>query len=89
MRQGIQLEEAGCFAIVLEHVPETLALQLKSKLRVPVIGIGAGENCDGQVRVTADLLGLTKKQPPFSKPLIKGREIFVGALKNWVEQQRT
>ena len=85
--QAHQLEMAGCFSIVLEHVPSELASNLKKELHIPLIGIGAGKDCDGQVRVTADLLGLTHKQPPFSKPLIKGKEIFIEALKEWVEQQ--
>ncbi len=87
INQAFDLENAGCFSIVLEHVPDNLAFELKNKLKIPVIGIGAGINCDGQVRVTADLLGLTKKQPPFTKPLINGRELFINSLKSWVEQQ--
>ena len=51
------------------------------------IGIGAGEHCDGLVRVTADLLGLSEKQPPFAKPLISGRELFVKSLKHWIDEQ--
>tara|TARA_B100000700_G_scaffold258715_1_gene293161 strand:+ start:329 stop:1147 length:819 start_codon:yes stop_codon:yes gene_type:complete len=85
--QALRLEQAGCFSLIIEHVPETLAGELQSRLKIPVIGIGAGEQCDGQVRVTADLLGLTPKQPPFSKPLISGREIFIQALQDWVSNQ--
>ncbi len=85
--QASQLEQAGCFAIVLEHVPSELAGRLRKLLKIPIIGIGAGEDCDGQVRVTADLLGLTEKQPPFSQPLIDGRKLFVKALENWIKQQ--
>ncbi|KGG11974.1 MULTISPECIES: 3-methyl-2-oxobutanoate hydroxymethyltransferase [Prochlorococcus] len=85
--QAIQLENAGCFAIVLEHVPDNIAKNLREKLIIPVIGIGAGDHCDGQVRVTADLLGLTDKQPPFTKPLIEGKELFSHTLKQWVKQQ--
>ena len=85
---ALQLEASGCFSIVLEHVPEIVSSTLRKKLKIPIIGIGAGEDCDGQVRVTADLLGLTDKQPPFAKPLIEGKKIFVDAIKCWVEQQR-
>jgi 3-methyl-2-oxobutanoate hydroxymethyltransferase len=53
-----------------------------------VIGIGAGDGCDGQVRVTADLLGLTPRQPPFSPPLIQGRNLAVSALQDWVNSQQ-
>lgn len=85
--QGHLLETAGCFSLVLEHVPGQLASKLKNQLKIPVIGIGAGDDCDGQVRVTADLLGLTTKQPPFSQPLFSGREICIDALQNWIQQQ--
>ena len=58
-------------------------LALTSSL--PVIGIGAGDGCDGQVRVSADLLGLTPQQPPFSPALLDGRELFSQALRQWVQ----
>ena len=57
--QARTLEQKGCFSLVLEHVPAELALRVQQALTIPVIGIGAGDGCDGQVRVTADLLGLT------------------------------
>ena len=79
------LQEAGCFAIVVEHIPGDIASRLKNNLTIPVIGIGAGNDCDGQVRVTADILGLSSDQPPFAKPLLAGREIFIEALKKWIE----
>ena len=53
------LEEAGCFAIVLEKIPKELAQRVQSELSIPVIGIGAGPHCDGQVLVLHDLLGIT------------------------------
>ncbi len=87
LSQGHLLEEAGCFSVVIEHVPEQLASKLKNQLKIPVIGIGAGEDCDGQVRVTADLLGLTTKQPPFSQPLLAGRELCIDALQTWIQEQ--
>ncbi len=87
-RQSRELEQAGCFAVVLEHVPADLAAAVSRELAVPVIGIGAGEGCDGQVRVTADLLGLTPRQPPFSPPLLAGRSLAVQALQQWLAQQR-
>jgi 3-methyl-2-oxobutanoate hydroxymethyltransferase len=87
-RQALALQDQGCFSLVLEHVPPGLAASLRAELVIPVIGIGAGDGCDGQVRVTADLLGLTPRQPPFSPPLIQGRDLAVGALRDWVNGQR-
>ncbi len=58
------LEEAGCFAIVLEKIPAKLAERVASELKIPVIGIGAGGNVDGQVLVLHDVLGLTKEFNP-------------------------
>jgi 3-methyl-2-oxobutanoate hydroxymethyltransferase len=87
-RQALALQDKGCFSLVLEHVPPGLAVSLRAELVIPVIGIGAGDGCDGQVRVTADLLGLTPLQPPFSPPLIQGRNLAVGALRDWVNSQQ-
>ena len=78
------LQAAGCFALVLEHVPAELAANLSAELAIPVIGIGAGDQCDGQVRVTADLLGLSERQPPFCPPLLAGRQLCIEALRGWV-----
>jgi len=61
-----QLEEAGAFCIVLEKVPADLAGEITSRIKIPTIGIGAGMNCDGQVLVSHDMLGLFEKfQPKF------------------------
>ncbi len=84
-RAALDLEAAGCFSLVLEHVPAELAGSLRRELTIPVIGIGAGDDCDGQVRVTADLLGLTERQPPFCPPLLNGRQLSITALRGWVE----
>ncbi len=68
LAQALALQEAGIFALLLEHIPAALALELTQKLTVPTIGIGAGGDCDGQILVTADLLGLTAQPPPFAQP---------------------
>ena len=88
LEQAQVLETVGCFALVLEHIPAELAGRIRQRLAIPVIGIGAGCDCDGQVRVTADLLGLTPRQPPFSPALIQGRDLFTTALDQWVRDQQ-
>ena len=68
MQQARIMEDAGCFSIVLECVPEELAREITRMLKVPTIGIGAGKYCDGQVLVLHDMLGLTdRKVPKFVK----------------------
>ena len=58
------LADAGCFAVVLECVPETLAAQITAEIPVPTLGIGAGPHCDGQVLVYHDVMGLTRDLRP-------------------------
>jgi 3-methyl-2-oxobutanoate hydroxymethyltransferase len=68
IQQAKLLEEAGCFAVVLECVPEDLAREITEQLKIPTIGIGAGKFCDGQVLVLHDMLGLNdRKVPKFVK----------------------
>ena len=61
---AVALEEAGCFAMVLECIPDRLAAAITRRLAIPTIGIGAGPSCDGQVLVTHDLLGLFDRFTP-------------------------
>ncbi len=71
------LEKLGCFAIVLECVPELIAKRISEELKIPTIGIGAGVYCDGQVLVTPDMLGLFERfRPKFVKQYVDlGSEI--------------
>jgi 3-methyl-2-oxobutanoate hydroxymethyltransferase len=64
IEDALILEDAGCFAVVLEAVPDRLAELISHKLAIPTIGIGAGPGCDGQVLVTHDLLGLFDRFTP-------------------------
>ncbi len=59
-------ENAGAFSLVLEHVPANLAREVTETLDIPTVGIGAGGDCDGQVLVISDVLGLTEDVPPFA-----------------------
>ena len=61
---ALALQDAGCFAIVLEKIPAELAKMVSEKLNIPTIGIGAGPHCDGQVLVLHDMLGITKDFSP-------------------------
>jgi 3-methyl-2-oxobutanoate hydroxymethyltransferase len=80
---AIALEAAGAFSIVLEHIPADLAQIISRKIAIPTIGIGAGGDCDGQILVTADLLGLTPRQPPFAKPYVNLRAIVTQAVQDY------
>jgi 3-methyl-2-oxobutanoate hydroxymethyltransferase len=64
LRDAHLLAEVGCFAVVLEKVPAALAAQVTQELSVPTIGIGAGGQCDGQILVVADMLGMTQGFSP-------------------------
>lgn len=64
VEDALLLEEAGCFGVVLESVPDRVADYISQRLKMPTIGIGAGKGCDGQVLVTHDLLGLFEKFTP-------------------------
>lgn len=64
LADAVELEKAGCFAIVLECLPQELAKKLTGALQIPTIGIGAGKYCDGQVLVTHDVIGLFDKFVP-------------------------
>ncbi|MCL1470467.1 3-methyl-2-oxobutanoate hydroxymethyltransferase [Argonema antarcticum] len=88
LQEAIALEEAGAFAVVLEHIPSELALQITQKLTIPTIGIGAGPHCDGQVLVTADMLGLSEKQPPFAKSYVNLRDAIAQAVQNYGNEVR-
>ena len=79
------LEEAGCFAIVLEKVPSKLAKQVAESVRIPVIGIGAGSNVDGQVLVLHDMLGMNHDfNPRFLRRYLNLNDEIDKAVKNYI-----
>ena len=84
--QAIALAQAGAFAIILEHIPSDLAATITNKVPIPTIGIGAGNQCDGQVLVTSDFLGLSAKKPPFAKSYLDLRQIITNAVKDFKQE---
>jgi len=76
-------EEAGAFALVLEHVPANLAAQVTEELDIPTIGIGAGGDCDGQVLVISDVLGLSEDAPPFAEQFGDVRSAMTDAIEDY------
>ncbi len=84
IKQAEELEERGCFAIVLECVPDRVAGIITERLKIPTIGIGAGVNCDGQVLVIHDLLGLFERYTPkFVKKYINLSPMISRALEDY------
>jgi 3-methyl-2-oxobutanoate hydroxymethyltransferase len=90
LSDALALEAAGCFAVVLEAVPTIVAARITESLTVPTIGIGAGADCDGQVLVYHDLLGLTEgRAPRFVKRYAALATTIRGALETYAEEVRT
>lgn len=73
------VEQAGAFSVVIEGIPRDLASAITKKLTIPTIGIGAGPDCDGQVLVLHDLLGLSTRHLKFTKSFANLREISIAA----------
>lgn len=78
------LERAGCFALVLEGIPFDLAGEVTASLRIPTIGIGAGPQCDGQVLVFHDLLGIeSEMKPKFVKRYAELNDVMIAAISEY------
>ncbi|MBU0709964.1 MAG: 3-methyl-2-oxobutanoate hydroxymethyltransferase [Candidatus Omnitrophica bacterium] len=87
MQQAQDLEKLGCFALVLECVPDKIAGMITKKLKIPTIGIGAGIDCDGQVLVTHDLLGLFERfTPKFVKKYKDISAVILQALEEFKDE---
>lgn len=87
---ALLLQDAGAFGIVLECVPDGLARIITEQLEIPTIGIGAGAQCDGQVLVIQDLLGMFRKmRPKFVKTFAPGGDTTVAAIKQYIEEVRS
>ncbi|GAB2984336.1 3-methyl-2-oxobutanoate hydroxymethyltransferase [Mucilaginibacter puniceus] len=82
---ALKLEELGCFGIVLEKIPAQLAKEVTESLHIPTIGIGAGQNCDGQVLVIHDMLGINEGfKPRFLRQYANLYEVMNNGIKNYV-----
>ncbi|GGZ29383.1 3-methyl-2-oxobutanoate hydroxymethyltransferase [Echinicola pacifica] len=84
------LEECGCFGIVLEKIPAKLAKQVADNVSIPVIGIGAGPDVDGQVLVVHDMLGITQEfKPRFLRQYADLRSTMTEAVENYIKDVKT
>ncbi len=84
-QNAVLLQEAGCFALVLEKIPATLAGEVSHTISIPTIGIGAGKDCDGQVLVMHDMLGInTEFRPRFLRQYTQLNEVISQAVKQYV-----
>lgn len=90
MEDALLLQEAGCFAIVLEKIPATLGQKVSEALHIPVIGIGAGNGTDGQVLVVHDMLGITKDfNPRFLRRYLNLYDTIKGAVETYVSDVKS
>lgn len=84
------LEEAGCFAIVLEKIPATLGKKVAEEIKIPIIGIGAGKYVDGQVLVMHDMLGINKEfSPRFLRRYLNLYDQILEATRNYINDVKT
>jgi len=89
-RDAKLLEKAGCFAIVLEKIPATLAKEVSESIHIPTIGIGAGTDCDGQVLVMHDMLGInTEFKPRFLRQYLNLHEQVTGAVQQYIKDVKS
>ena len=86
MQDALAVQEAGACAIVIEGVPSDVAASITQSLSIPTIGIGAGVNCDGQVLVMHDLLGLSPRTFTFAKPYVQLRSQATAAVVQYVQE---
>ena len=87
IEQALALEGLGCFSLVLECVPDKLAEIITQRLKIPTIGIGAGVNCDGQVLVSYDMLGLFERfTPKFVKKYVNLSPLISEAIVKYKEE---
>jgi 3-methyl-2-oxobutanoate hydroxymethyltransferase len=88
MDDALAVERAGAFSVVIEGVPRSLAAEITAKLTIPTIGIGAGPDCDGQVLVLHDVLGLSDQRFKFAKHYADLRAATMTAAREYVDEVR-
>jgi 3-methyl-2-oxobutanoate hydroxymethyltransferase len=89
-KDALILQEAGCFAVVLEKIPASLAQQVSASLSIPTIGIGAGKYCDGQVLVMHDMLGInTEFKPRFLRQYLNLHEQVTTAVQHYISDVKS
>jgi 3-methyl-2-oxobutanoate hydroxymethyltransferase len=89
-RDALLLQEAGCFGIVLEKIPASLAKEVTNSLSIPTVGIGAGGDCDGQVLVMHDMLGInTEFRPRFLRTYLNLNEQITGAVQQYIRDVKS
>lgn len=87
---ALALEKAGCFALVMEKIPSHLAKEVTASLKIPTIGIGAGPDCDGQVLVTHDMLGINKEfSPRFLRRYANLYDVMKEAIEHYIKDVKS
>lgn len=87
---AILLESTGCFGLVLEKIPAELAKEVSESLRIPTIGIGAGNHCDGQVLVMHDMLGINHEfKPRFLRQYANLHDVMQSAVKHYISDVKS
>ncbi len=90
IEDALALEEAGCFAIVLEKIPAALAEKVAKSVSIPIIGIGAGNGVDGQVLVVHDMLGINNEfSPRFLRKYANLYDVMLEAVQNYIKDVRS
>ena len=89
-RDALTLQEAGCFALVMEKIPSDLAKEVTQSLLIPTIGIGAGPHCDGQVLVTHDMLGINVEfSPRFLRRYANLYEVMIDGFSRYIQDVKS
>ena len=87
---ALLLEQLGCFAIVLEKIPAALAAEVAQSVRIPIIGLGAGNGVDGQVLVMQDVLGMSNEfHPKFLRKYANLHETITQAVANYIQDVKS